>query len=71
MKDGAPHNDLLERLGADRTLGVSVSELREVIEARDFVGRAPEQVDDFLDHVIEPLLAGVPMVEVDRELLRV
>ena len=71
MKDGAPHNDLLERLGADRTLGVSVTELRQVLDAREFVGRAPEQVDEFLEHVIEPLLAGVPAVEIDRELLRV
>ncbi len=71
MKDGASHNDLLERLGADRSFGVPVSELREVMDAREFVGRAPEQVDEFLGHVIEPLLAGVPVVEVDRELLRV
>src|SRR5688572_26770453 len=60
MKDGAPHNDLLERLGEDRALGVSVSELRDAMDPRDFVGRAPEQVDDFLEHVIEPLLASVP-----------
>jgi adenylosuccinate lyase len=71
MKDGAPHNDLLERLGADRSLGVSVTELRDAIDAREFVGRAPEQVDEFLEQVIEPLLAGVPAVEIDRELLRV
>jgi adenylosuccinate lyase len=71
MKDGASHNDLLERLGADRSFGVPVSELRVVMDAREFVGRAPEQVDEFLGHVIEPLLAGVPVVEVDTELLRV
>jgi adenylosuccinate lyase len=71
MKDGAPHNDLLERLGGDRAFGVSVSELRDLVDAREFVGRAPEQVDDFLGHVIGPLLAGAPVVEVDRELLRV
>jgi hypothetical protein len=41
------------------------------MDAREFVGRAPEQVDEFLGHVIEPLLAGVPVVEVDMELLRV
>jgi adenylosuccinate lyase len=71
MKDGAQHNDLLERLGADRSFGVSVNELRELIDAREFVGRAPEQVDDFLTHIIDPILAGAPAVEVDTELLRV
>ena len=71
MKDGASHNDLLERLGGDREFGVPVSELRGLVDAREFVGRSPEQVDDFLGHVIEPLLAGAPVIEVDRELLRV
>jgi adenylosuccinate lyase len=71
LKDGADRNDLLDRLGADRGFGVSVSELRDAIHPREFVGRAPEQVDEFLAQVIDPLLAGVPVVETDRELLRV
>ena len=71
MKDGAQKNDLLERLGADRNFGVPISELQAILEPREFVGRAPEQVDDFLTHVIDPILAGAPAVEVDTELLRV
>ena len=71
LKDGADRNDLLDRLGADRSFGVSVSELRDAIDARAFVGRAPEQVDEFLAQVIDPLLASVPVVETHRELLRV
>lgn len=71
MKDGAERNDLLERLGADRSFGVSVAELRDVVDARQFVGRAPEQVDEFLEQVIDPILAGVPAAVVDTELLRV
>jgi adenylosuccinate lyase len=71
MKDGAERNDLLERLGADRSFGVSVAELREVLDPRQFVGRAPEQVDEFLEQVIDPILAGVPAAVVDTELLRV
>jgi adenylosuccinate lyase len=71
MKDGAERNDLLERLGADKSFGVSVTELREAVDARQFVGRAPEQVNEFLEQVIDPLLAGVPAAVVDTELLRV
>ena len=71
LKDGAQRNDLLDRLGADRSFGVPVSELRELVDAQEFVGRAPEQVDEFLTQVIDPILAGVPAVEVDTELLRV
>jgi adenylosuccinate lyase len=71
LKDGAQRNDLLDRLGADRSFGVPVSELRDLLDPREFVGRAPEQIDEFLTHVIDPILAGVPAVEVDTELLRV
>ncbi|MGQ0712979.1 MAG: adenylosuccinate lyase [Gemmatimonadaceae bacterium] len=71
LKDGADHNDLLERLGADRSFGVPMASLRDVVEAREFVGRAPEQVDEFLEQVVEPVLAGVPAAVVDTELLRV
>jgi adenylosuccinate lyase len=71
MKDGAERNDLLERLGADKAFGVPVTELREVVDPRQFVGRAPEQVDEFLEQVIDPILAGVPAAVVDTELLRV
>jgi hypothetical protein len=37
------------------------------MDPRRFVGRAPEQVDEFLEEVVEPLLAGagvdVPTLE--------
>jgi adenylosuccinate lyase len=71
LKDGAERNDLLERLGGDKSFGVPVTELRQVLDPRQFVGRAPEQVDEFLEQVIDPILAGVPAAVVDTELLRV
>lgn len=62
LKDGeAERNDLLERLAADpefATLGVSLDELHAAADPRRFVGRAPEQVDEFLAEVVEPLLAA-------------
>lgn len=71
LKDGAERNDLLERLGSDRRFGVPVSELQAAVDPRAFVGRAPEQVDEFLEQVIEPVLAGTPAAVVETELLRV
>ena len=58
LKDGAEGNDLLERLGRDRSLGVKMKDLEGVIDPKRFVGRAPEQVDEFLRDVITPLFAG-------------
>jgi adenylosuccinate lyase len=58
VKEGAPKNDLLERLAGDSTWNVPIREMREALNPSDFVGRAPEQVDDFLREVVAPLLEG-------------
>jgi adenylosuccinate lyase len=58
MKDGADANDLLQRLARDKTFGVKLKDLEGTIDPKRFVGRAPEQVDEFLRDVITPLFAG-------------
>jgi adenylosuccinate lyase len=58
MKDGADGNDMLDRLAADKSFGVQMDDLEGVMDPRRFVGRAPEQVDEFLRDVIAPLFAG-------------
>ena len=56
LKDGAPRNDMLERLAADTEFGVSIGEMRSALDAHRFIGRAPEQVEEFLNEVVAPLL---------------
>jgi adenylosuccinate lyase len=58
VKGGADGNDLLERLGRDKSFGVAMKDLEGAIDPSRFVGRAPEQVDEFLRDVITPLFAG-------------
>ena len=57
MKDGADSNDLLDRLAGDKTFGVKLKDLEGAIDPKRFVGRAPEQVNEFLRDVIAPLFA--------------
>jgi adenylosuccinate lyase len=57
VKDGAPRNDMLERLAADSAFNVPIEDIRSAVDATRYVGRAPQQVHEFLDEVIEPLLA--------------
>ena len=57
LKDGASHNDLLDRIAADSAFGMDRDELERAMDPHRFVGRAPEQVDEFLAEVVEPLLA--------------
>jgi adenylosuccinate lyase len=58
MKDSAAANDLLDRLANDAALGVPRERLALAADPARYVGRAPEQVDEFLSEVIEPILAG-------------
>ena len=60
VKNGAGRNDMLERLAADPEFGVSLTDLQEAADPRRFVGRAAEQVDEFLADVVEPALADLP-----------
>jgi adenylosuccinate lyase len=70
IKDGAEQNDLLDRIAADDTFGISRAELEQAMDPARFVGRAPQQVDEFLEEVVEPILAGAP-AEVALEEMRV
>ena len=58
MKDNGTRNDLLERLAGDATFGVSSSDLCAFTDPARFVGRAAEQVDEFLAEVVQPILAS-------------
>jgi adenylosuccinate lyase len=57
VKDGAPRNDMLERLAADPAFGIPLEDLQAIADSRRFVGRAPEQVDDFLAEEVAPWLS--------------
>lgn len=51
-EEGAP-NDLLERLARDPAF--ARIDLSGALDPRRFIGRAPEQVDEFLAQVVEPI----------------
>jgi adenylosuccinate lyase len=56
MKEEGARADLLERIAGDADFGMSLAELRELVDPRRFVGRSPEQVDRFLEDWVDPVL---------------
>ena len=56
VKDGGA-NDLRHRLVGDPAFKAVASRLDELLDGRRYVGRAPEQVDEFLAAEVEPVLA--------------
>ena len=49
-------NNLLELIAADPSFHLSLEELQRAMDPSRYVGRAPEQVQEFLDEVIRPIL---------------
>jgi adenylosuccinate lyase len=61
-------NDLIERIAGDAMFGLSLDELQAVLEPRNYIGRAPEQVVDFYNDHIKPALENNQMQDMQVEL---
>ena len=55
VKDEGEPNDLIDRLKGDPAF--AAVDLHAALDARQFIGRAPQQVDAFIREVIEPIRA--------------
>ena len=49
-------NNLLELIAADPAFNLSLEDLKKAMEPSRYVGRAPKQVEEFLEEVINPIL---------------
>lgn len=49
-------NNLLELIAADPAFNLSLDELKKTMDPSRYVGRAPKQVEEFLEEVIQPIL---------------
>lgn len=56
VKEKGLENNLLELIAADPAFGLSLEELKACMEPSRYVGRAPKQVEEFLEEVITPIL---------------
>ena len=46
----------MDRIAGDPAFGMDEEAIRGIMDARRFVGRAPEQVDRFLEEWVQPVL---------------
>ena len=56
VKGQGKPNDLLERISKDPAFEAIHEKLHAMVDPRRFVGRAPEQVDEFVTEEVDPLL---------------
>ena len=56
VKEEGGENDLIDRVCADPSFGLTKEEILAEMQPINFVGRAPQQVDEFLGNLIKPIL---------------
>lgn len=56
VKKYGNENNLVDLIANDDAFGMSKEEIIALLEPKNFVGRAPEQTEEFLSEVIKPIL---------------
>ncbi len=65
--EGKP-NTLIAQMAADPAFGMDESEMEALLEPKNYIGRSPEQVEEFIGEHIQPLLQNADLSDTDIEL---
>ena len=65
IKQDGGENDLLERIAGDPAFGVTLPELEAILQPEKYVGRAPQQTEDFLGTTVKEALAEYEAMETE------
>jgi len=68
LKTDGGANDLAERIAADPAFPLNLAQIRAILTPERHVGRAPEQVDAFLEQAVAPVLERYRVPETVPEL---
>ena len=58
VKKEGKENDLVERIANDPAFGMTKEMIEELLEPKNFVGRAPQQTEEFINEVVQPVLTA-------------
>lgn len=56
VKQEGGKNDLIERIAKEPMFGMSLEDLQKVLEPKNFVGRAPQQVEEYITEQVQLVL---------------
>jgi len=56
VKTNGGKNDLLERIASDEVFGLKMEDLDNLLNPKLYIGRAPEQVEEFLKNDVYPII---------------
>lgn len=56
VKEFGRPNDLLERIAGDAMFGLSLEDVKQLMEPSDYIGRSAQQTEEFVEEYIRPVL---------------
>lgn len=56
VKDEGLNNDLLERIAADDSFGLTLEAIKDLLKPEDYIGRSAEQTQELIDDYIMPII---------------
>ena len=56
VKKEGKENNLVDLIATDPAFGMTKEEIEAILEPKNFVGRAPEQTEEFITEVVKPVL---------------
>ena len=56
VKADGRENDLLKRIAEDPVFGMTAEDLSKILDVKQFTGRAPEQVREFVEEYVDPII---------------
>ena len=68
VKAEGQRNDLIERIAQDPAFNLNIDEIRSVLEPKNYIGRAPSQVVEFINEVVKSILEKNKDIDVKVEL---
>ncbi len=68
VKNFGKPNDLVERIAEDETFGLTKEEIMQALNPDNLCGRAPKQVEDFIEERVNPVLEKYHDLISDKEM---
>ncbi|AEY66022.1 adenylosuccinate lyase [Clostridium sp. BNL1100] len=68
VKVDGEKNDLIERIAGDARFGMTLEELNSVLEPKNYIGRSPEQVVEFIANEVTPILDTERLADIQVDL---
>lgn len=63
-------NDLIERIIKDNSFNMNKNEIESILNPNNFIGRAPNQVIDFIENIVNPIInSNKDLIGINSEVL--